>query len=128
MNKITLIGNLTADPEVRATPKGDTVCSFTVAVDRKHKNNGEKVTDFFRIQAWRELGDNCGKYLSKGRKAAVVGEMQARIYKDKNGEARLSLDVKAEEVEFLSPKQEQTTPPADPMDAFKDIQDDDLPF
>lgn len=106
MNKITLIGNLTKDPESRATSNGQTVCSFTIAVNRKF-SAGERQTDFFRINAWRQLGENCMKYLAKGRKVAVVGELQARLYDAKDGQQRLALDVQAEEVEFLSPKEEQ---------------------
>ena len=69
MNKITLIGNLTHDPEVRSTPSGVTICSFTIAVNRRFANqSGEKQTDFFRINAWRQLGDTCARYLQKGRK------------------------------------------------------------
>lgn len=104
MNKITLIGNLTNDPEVRTTQSGVTVCSFTIAVNRRFNGaNGDKVTDFFRIAAWRQLGEVCAKHLAKGKKVAVIGELQARIYDAKNGQQRLSLDVQADEVEFLSP-------------------------
>lgn len=106
MNKIILIGNLTHDPEVRSTPSGVTVCSFTIAVNRKFAvNEGERPTDFFRINAWRQLGESCGRYLAKGRKVAVIGELQARTYEAKDGTTRMSLDVQAEEIEFLSPKQ-----------------------
>ena len=77
MNKITLIGNLTHDPEVRSTPSGVTICTFTIAVNRRFANqSGERQTDFFRINAWRQLGDTCARYLQKGRKVAVVGELQ----------------------------------------------------
>jgi single-strand DNA-binding protein len=108
MNKITLIGNLTNDPETRSTSSGVTVCAFTIAVNRRFANsNGERQTDFFRINAWRQLGEICSKHLSKGKKVAVVGELQARTYEAKNGETRMSLDVAADEVEFLSPKDEE---------------------
>ncbi len=132
MNKITLIGNLTHDPDVRSTPNGITVCSFTIAVDRRFKDaNGEKKTDFFRINAWRQLGENCGRYLAKGRKVAVVGEMQARTYEAKDGTTRMSLDVQADEIEFLSPKQKddsgyQADPPSN--EGFTDVNPDDIPF
>lgn len=108
MNRITLIGNLTNDPETRSTSSGVTVCAFIIAVNRRFANsNGERQTDFFRINAWRQLGEVCGKHLSKGKKVAVVGELQARTYEAKNGETRMSLDVAADEVEFLSPKDEE---------------------
>ncbi|MEN6594702.1 MAG: single-stranded DNA-binding protein [Clostridiaceae bacterium] len=133
MNKITLIGNLTHDPETRSTPNGVTVCSFTIAVNRKFGAavSGEKITDFFRVNAWRQLGEVCSRYLSKGKKIAVVGELQARTYEAKDGTTRMSLDVQADEVEFLSPKersdesQRDTEPDAS---QFTDIQSDDIPF
>ena len=137
MNKLTLIGNLTHDPETRATPTGITVCTFTIAVNRRFANSeGERQTDFFRINAWRQLGENCSRYLEKGKKVAVVGELQARLYEAKDGTTRMSLDVAADEVEFLSPRGEtdnsqndRRTPPAKPdQNGFTDINPDDLPF
>lgn len=139
MNKITLIGNLTHDPEVRSTPNGVTVCTFNIAVNRRFApQGGEKVTDFFRINAWRQLGDTCAKYLSKGRKVAVIGELQARTYETKDGTTRMSLDVSADEVEFLSPRQQddgsgysaprQSNAAPQDLAGFTDIQSDDIPF
>ncbi len=142
MNKITLIGNLTHDPEMRSTSGGTSVCTFTIAVNRRFAaQDGEKQTDFFRICAWRQLGENCGRYLAKGRKVAVVGELQARTYEAKDGSTRLSLDVNADEIEFLSPKQtdgEKAAPAqsepkqkqgaADSFAGFTDISSDDIPF
>ena len=129
MNKITLIGNLTASPEVRSTPNGITVASFTIAVDRRFKDaSGEKKTDFFRINAWRQLGDRCARYLAKGRKVAVVGELQARTYEAKDGTVRMSLDVQADEVEFLSPKQQGNDEPAPEANGFTDVDASDVPF
>lgn len=135
MNKITLIGNLTHDPEVRTTASGVNVCSFTIAVGRKFaQQGGEKITDFFRINAWRGLADTCAKYLAKGRKVAVVGELQARTYEAKDGTTRMSLDVSADEIEFLTPRNQandQAAPAAaqqDEMSGYSDITDDDIPF
>jgi len=136
MNKITLIGNLTHDPETRSTPNGVTVCSFTIAVNRRFGNkDGEKQADFFRINAWRQLGENCSRFLAKGRKVAVIGELQARTYEAKDGTTRMSLDVQADEVEFLSPKQQEDGAgparggdSAQDMAGFTDIQSDDIPF
>ena len=110
MNKQVIIGNVVADPELRTTQSGVTVCTFTVAVNRRFAGaDGDRVTDFFRIHAWRQLGEVCAKHLAKGRKVAVIGELQARIYDAKNGQQRLSLDVSADEVEFLTPM-EKTEP------------------
>ena len=139
MNKITLIGNLTRDPEVRSTTSGVTVCTFTIAVNRRFANqSGERQTDFFRINAWRQLGDTCARYLSKGRKVAVIGELQARTYEASDGTTRMSLDVSADEVEFLTPKAADENgggysaprPQANAQDlaGFTDINSDDLPF
>ena len=139
MNKITLIGNLTHDPEVRSTPSGVTICTFTIAVNRRFANqSGEKQTDFFRINAWRQLGDTCARYLQKGRKVAVIGELQARTYEASDGTTRMSLDVSADEVEFLTPKATdengsgysapRPSAPAQDLAGFTDINSDDLPF
>jgi single-strand DNA-binding protein len=137
MQRIIFTGNLTADPEIRSTPSGVTVCSFTVAVNRRFANaDGDRITDFFRVNAWRQLGESCGKYLAKGRKVAVVGELQARTYQAKDGTTRMSLDVAADEVEFLSPKESDSatvqngniTPDKPQNDGFTDISSDDLPF
>ena len=76
MNKLTIIGNLTRDPELRTTASGVNVCSFTVAVNRRNRRddqNGQPEADFFRVTAWRQLADICSKYLAKGRKVCVVG-------------------------------------------------------
>lgn len=130
MQRITLIGNLTHDPETRSTPNGVTVCSFTIAVNRRFSGkNGDKITDFFRINAWRQLGEVCEKFLAKGRKVAVIGELQARTYEGKDGTTRMSLDVQADEVEFLTPKAAGANPDADSeMAGFTDITSDDIPF
>ena len=129
MQNINFIGNLTASPETRSTTSGVTVCSFTVAVDRKFKDaSGNKTTDFFRVNAWRQLGEMCGRYLDKGRKVYVRGELQARTYEAKDGTTRMSLDVQADEVEFLSPKQHDE--PKEEVDAsgFENIDASDCPF
>ena len=131
MNKITLIGNLTADPTLRATQSGTSVCQFTIAVNRRFPGpDGQKQTDFFRINTWRQLAENCNKYLAKGKKVAIVGELQARTDTANDGTTRMSLDVSADEVEFLSPKEEEKPrqmTPADP-EKFGDVSSDDLPF
>lgn len=129
MQKITLTGNVCNDPETRATPSGVTVCSFNVAVDRRFKDaKGNKVTDFFRVQAWRQLGEVCSKYVKKGMKVAAVGELQPRLYEARDGTARMSLDVCADDVEFMSRAEDKpVAKPADPS-TFEDISSKDLPF
>ena len=82
MNKVFIVGNLTRDPELRSTRDGISVCSFTVAVNRRVRNAeaGQPEADFFRVTAWRALGENCSKYLSKGRKVAVTGSVSVSTY------------------------------------------------
>ena len=102
MNKIFVIGNLTRDPEIRTTPSGVNVCSFTVACNRRSANQqGVREADFFQVTAWRQLGDTCARYLSKGRKVAVTGTLQIRTYDAQDGSKRTSVDITADEVEFL---------------------------
>jgi len=110
MNKVILIGNLTRDPELRTTPSGDSVCSFTVAVNRRRSSNaeaGQPEADFFRVSVWRQQGENCAKYLSKGRKVYVSGPVTCRTYVGNDGQTRASLEVTANEVEFLSSRNDQ---------------------
>ena len=110
MNKVFLIGNLTRDPELRTTQTGVSVCSFTIAVNRRRPSNaeaGQPEADFFRVTAWRQLGEICAKYLAKGRKVSVVGSVSASAYTGSDGKARASLEVQADDVEFLTPKGEQ---------------------
>lgn len=112
MNKVYLIGNLTGDPELRTTPNGISVCTFNVAVNRRYaSSNGERQTDFFRVTAWRQLGETCTRWLSKGKKVAVIGEVSSRAYTAKDGSFRASLEVTADEVEFLSPREQQDYQP-----------------
>ena len=138
MNKITLIGNLTRDPELRTTNSGTSVCTFGIAVNRRRPAaNGERVTDFFNINVWGKQGESCSRYLAKGRKVAVVGELQARTYTANDGSTRMALDVSADEVEFLSQRSDdsnggyqssgRSNPGAD-MSGFSDLQSDDIPF
>lgn len=105
MNKVYLIGNLTRDPELSETNSGIAVCRFAIAVNRSYNNaDGERITDFFNITVWRTQAENCGKYLKKGSKVAVVGSLQNRTYDDKEGIKRQVTDIVANEVEFLSSK------------------------
>lgn len=130
MQKIILTGNLCADPETRTTQNGVSVCSFTVAVARRFKADGQTVTDFYRCNAWRQLGEQCQKFLTKGRKVAVVGELQPHPYTAKDGTTRVSLDVSADEVEFLSNKSENATNQnlTNSLPGFSEIDENTLPF
>lgn len=108
MNSLTIIGNVTKDPELRTTPSGKTVCTFTVAANRRKKVDGQPEADFFRVSAWNALGENCGKYVQKGKKVCVIGSVSVHAYANSKGEPAANLEVLANEVEFLSPRQEQT--------------------
>ena len=90
--QLTIIGNLTRDPELRTTSTGVNVCSFTVAVNRRQRSQGaegQPEADFFRVSAWRQLGEICQKYLAKGRKVAVVGPVTVRSFTANDGSTRL---------------------------------------
>ena len=131
MNSLTIIGNCTKDPELRTTPTGKNVCTFTVAVNRRKKIEGQPEADFFRVSAWDQLGENCQKYLTKGKKVCVVGSVGVHVYTNSKGEAAANLEVLAREVEFLSPRQEET--PAQPVQKDQQtqmevVQTDELPF
>ena len=121
MNKLFIVGNLTRDPELRITSSGISVCSFTVAVNRRRSSNapaGQPEADFFRVSAWRALGENCQRYLAKGRKVAVTGSVSVSTYQGNDGMTRASLEVNADDVEFLSPKGEGGAPADMPSAGF----------
>ena len=114
MNKVYLIGNLTRDPELAETNNGIKVCRFAIAVNRNYSSNdGERQTDFFNITVWRTQAENCGRYLKKGSKVAVVGSLQNRSYEDKDGIKRNVTDIIANEVEFLSTRSSSDDEQAD---------------
>ena len=107
MNKVFLIGNLTREPEISQTPNGIAVCRLSIAVNRNYTGaDGNRETDFFNITVWRTQAENCSKYLRKGSKIAITGSIQNRSYEDKDGNKRTATDIVANEVEFLSNKQD----------------------
>lgn len=151
LNRVILIGRLTKDPELRYTPNGTAVTTFTLAVNRaRTSQTGEREADFINIVAWSKLADLCANYLKKGRQAAVEGRIQSRSYDNKEGKKVYVTEVVAENVQFLGSKDEGngfdsgfsggSRPAArgndiDPFnDPFADagkpinISDDDLPF
>ena len=131
MNSLHIIGNLTKDPELRTTATGLSVCTFTVAVNRKKTKDGQQEADYFNVTAWRERGETCAKYLSKGKKVSVVGPVSVRTW-ESNEKHGASLEVTAEEVEFLSPRSEaqpaQPEPEVDQQSGFQQVELDNLPF
>ena len=134
MNKVFLIGNLTRDPELTETPNGTAVCRFSIAVSRDYAGaDGNRATDFFNITVWRGRAENCGKYLKKGNKVAVVGSLQTRSYEDKDGIKRNVTDIVASDVEFLTPKSaqvddEEVSTVSTKRPQLEAIDDNQLPF
>ena len=150
LNNVVLMGRLTADPELRHTPNGVAVTSFTLAVNRSYAKAGtERATDFIDIVAWRNTAEFVSKYFTKGLLVAVEGSIQTRTYQDKNGNNRKAFEVVANNVHFAEGKRDsnshenfdgsnsQPQMPGDVApsfengseDEFKEIPaDDDLPF
>ena len=135
MNKVYLIGNLTRDPELTTTTSGISVCRMSIAVSRRFANaDGARDVDFFNITAWRGTADNCAKFLKKGNKIAVSGSIQTRNYEKADGTKGFSVDIVADEVEFLSSKNDAgseggVSVGADaPVSDLQPIDDDNLPF
>jgi len=150
-NKVILIGNMVADPELKTTPSGVNVCSFRIAVGRRFvKPNEPQQTDFIDIVAWRQQAEFVTKYFSKGKPILVCGSLQARNWQDKEGNKRTTVEVIADEVSFVERKSvsdgyggiSSDPGPADPGPSassystsyeaspkFEEISsDDDLPF
>lgn len=143
LNHITIMGRLTKDPELRRTGSGVAVASFTLAVDRDFKNNGETETDFIDCVAWRQTGEFVSKYFRKGRMAVVSGRLQIRSWTDNDGNKRRAAEVVAENVYFGDSKRDSdnqsgytgfvpysAVPAAAPASDFAMLDDDDaqLPF
>jgi single-strand DNA-binding protein len=118
LNCVTLIGRLTADPELRTTTTGKSVANFRIAVDRAYSKGDNKQTDFITIVAWENTADFISKYFGKGSMIALRGEIQTRNYEDKDGNKRTATEVLAREVSFCGGKNEtspgQTAAPAAP--------------
>ena len=107
LNSVCLMGRLVADPELRQTPSGVSVCSFRIAVDRTYQPKGqEKQTDFINIVTWRSTAEFVSRYFRKGQLVAVQGSIQTSQYTDKDGNKRISFDVVADNVFFAEKKAE----------------------
>lgn len=135
MNKIILVGRLSKDPELRVTQSGVSVCSFSVACDRRFVKEGEeRKADFINCIAWRQTGEFVSKYFAKGHRIALEGSLQTRDYTDSEGKKRYITEVIVDSVEFCQSKTENATggnfasnTEAD-VDGFMPIDDEDLPF
>jgi len=134
VHKITIIGHLGRDPEMRYTPEGQQVTTFSVASSRKYKTAaGEQreETEWFNVSAWGKLAEICNQYLTKGKQVYVEGRLRTRTYETQAGETRFSLDVSCSEIQFLGGGQGQGEPAAEqdrePVGAGQEDVDD-LPF
>ena len=102
MNKVTLVGRIGKDPELKYTPSGSAVCKFTVATDNGKDSNGEKrVPDWHNIVVWEKQALNCAQYLKKGREVAIEGSIHTRSWDDQNGVKKYMTEIKAHNVEFI---------------------------
>lgn len=132
MNVAHIIGNLVNDPEKRSTRDGTVVTNFTVAVNRRpHGAEAKQETDYFRVTAWRGLAEVCVAHLRKGRKVAVSGPVSVSVYEGRDGKARGNLEMTADDVEFLTPKDQQPPleqPKVDAKTGYIEVDDDTLPF
>ena len=127
MQKVTIIGNLGTNPEIRITKSGLSVCSFSVAASKK--TNGNDITTWFRVSAFGKLAENCARFLAKGRKVGVVGDITLNTYTAKDGSTKASLEVTAEDVEFLSPAGTGAeNAQVDDRAGFVKVEDEILPF
>ena len=110
LNRIILIGRLTADPQLRYTTNGNAVTNFTLAVDKPFVGrDGERGVDFIDVVVWRKLAEVCANHLAKGRLAAVEGRLEIRSYEDQQGVRRKAAEVVADNVRFLDRGKEQTS-------------------
>ena len=145
-NKVILIGNLTADPELKQTQGGTSVCSFSIAVNRKYTKDGNNECDFINIVAWRQQAEFVCRYFKKGKPILVCGQLQTRSWTDKDGSKRYATEVIADEVSFVGSTQAEAkestqggflpgttayvpTPYTNNTQGFEEIPDDgSLPF
>lgn len=136
INNVTLMGRLTAAPELKTTPSGVTVTSFCIAVDRRYQpKGGEKLTDFINCVAWRNTAEFITRYFKKGDLIAVTGEIQTRKYQDQNGAKRTAFEVVIDNASFCGGGGKNngdiptfTAPPATAIFEEISVDESDLPF
>lgn len=137
-NKITLVGNLGRDPELRYTPQGTPVCSFTMATNERRKDrSGESqdVTTWFKITLWGRQAETAAQYLTKGRPVYIEGRLRVEEWTDKDGGKRHTIEVNATDMQFIGGRGEESagqrpdnTPANRPETTEADVSDDDIPF
>ncbi|MEZ4598347.1 MAG: single-stranded DNA-binding protein [Syntrophotaleaceae bacterium] len=148
VNKVILVGNLGKDPELRYTPSGTPVCTFSIATSERFKDRDgqqQEKTEWHNIVTWRGLAEVCGKYLTKGKQVYIEGKIQTRSYDDRDGNKRYITEIVADQMQMLGrvgdegggqsqrrePRQERTQNQSTRQDEFEDIPfnpDDDIPF
>lgn len=130
INNVTLMGRLTAAPELKTTQSGTSVTAFCIAVDRRFQKDGDKQADFINCVAWRNTAEFIARYFGKGDMIAVTGEIQTRKYQDKNGNNRVAVEVIIDNASFCGGKNGEgkgSEPPAN--NGFTELgENDDLPF
>lgn len=125
MNKIIIIGNVTREPERKATTSGIPYTRISVAVNRKNREQG---ADFFNVVAWNKLAETCAAFVSKGSKICVEGSVQIREYVGNDGVKRSTIDIIASSVEFLNRVERAQEDPVQPVLERVDVPSEDLPF
>jgi single-strand DNA-binding protein len=110
-NKVILIGNMCSDPELKQTQSGISVCSFSIAINRKFGKDGEQNVDFINIQTWRQTAEFVAKYFTKGKPILVCGQLQTRTWTDNSGQKRYATEVVADEVSFVGASEEKKSEP-----------------
>jgi len=129
MNKVALVGRLCADPKTQYTQNQVCVCSFSLAVNRRYKQEGQPDADFINIVAWNKTAEFIAKYFTKGQQIGIIGRLQTRTYDDKDGKKVYVTEVVAEEVEFTGSKKEEEKGESVNLDTFKPVTDEaKLPF
>lgn len=131
LNKVILGGRLTANPELKTTPSGTNVTSFSIAINRRGAKDGQQQSDFITCVAWEKRAELICKYFGKGSSICVVGEIQTRSWKDTQGNNRYATEVNVSEVQFVDSKSENTTntPSFTPTPGMVEMNNsDDLPF
>ena len=131
LNKVMIIGNLGKEPELRYTPSGRPVTTFSVAVSRTWKGtNGEhrSETEWFKIVAWGKLAEICKEYLNKGQQVYIEGRLQTRRWEDKEGQQRTTVEVVANEMTMLGDRRDKGQDDSAPIEMPPDIDEDEFPF
>lgn len=128
MNKVIIMGRLTRDPELKNPGTNSEVCSFSVAVDRKFKRDGEPEVDFLNVVTFGKTAQFVSKWFSKGKLILVCGRIQVRNWEDKNGNKRTAFDILADEVSFAGDKQKTITTGDVSLADFQEDEDGEVPF